>query len=177
MTHGDELSPALLQPDGSFVFQGVMDGTYNVYLAPLPSGLSVGEVRHNGSRQPRALITPNRAAADQKLELVVYPATASAQVSVTSGSHPAKDAQVALFPEEYDIEDPQSGVRTTRTDANGRTTFSNLIAGKYRLLAFSPEAAWRTSPSLRNLVATAARVIDLAAGASVSADLKQTDIE
>ena len=69
----------------------------------------------------------------QKLELVVYPATASAQVSVTSGSHPAKDAQVALFPEEYDIEDPQSGVRTTRTDANGHVTFSNLVAGKYRL--------------------------------------------
>jgi len=177
MSNGDEVAPVRWQPDGSFEIQGVMDGTYKVYATRLPAGLALGEARYNGSRQPRGLITLNRGALEQKLELVLYPATASIQVSVMEGTRPAKDAQVALLAEDYDQEDPQREVKTAQTDANGLATFPKLIAGKYRVLAFGPDAAWRTTPSLRNLVRTAAKVVDVATGASAAADVKLTAVE
>ncbi len=177
MGTGDDLPVLAWQPDGSFVFQGVMEGTYKVYASRLPAGLAVGAVRYNGSRQPRGLMTLNRSALDQKLELVLYPATASIQVSVMEGTRPAKDAQVALLAEDYDQEDPQREVKTAQTDANGRATFSNLIAGQYRVLAFAPDAAWRTTPALRSLVKTSAKIVDLAKGAAATVELKLTTIE
>lgn len=177
MSNGDELAPVRWQADGSFEIQGVMDGTYKVYAMRLPSGLALGEVRYNGSRQPRGLITLNRGALDQKLELVLYPATASIQVSVTDGTRPAKDAQVVLLAEDYDQEDPQRDVKTAQTDANGLAAFPKLIAGKYRVLAFGPDAAWRTTGSLRNLVRTAAKVVEVGTGGSAAVDVKLTAVQ
>jgi hypothetical protein len=177
MSNGDEVAPVRWQADGSFEIQGVMDGTYKVYAMRLPSGLALGEVRYNGSRQPRGLITLNRGALDQKLELVLYPATASIQVSVADGTRPAKDAQVVLLAEDYDQEDPQRDVKTAQTDSSGLATFPKLIAGKYRVLAFGPDAAWRTTPALRNLVTTAAKVVYVGTGASAAAEVKLTAVE
>ncbi|MGC4054013.1 MAG: carboxypeptidase-like regulatory domain-containing protein [Paludibaculum sp.] len=177
MGNDDELAPVRWQSDGSFEIQGVMDGTYKLFAMNLPAGLALGEVRYNGHRQPRGYLTLNRSALDQKLELVLYPATASIRVSVTEGMHPAKDAQVVLLAEDYDPEDPQRDAKTAQADSDGHAAFSKLIAGKYWVLAFGPDAAWRSSPALRELARTAAKVVEVGTGASAGTDAKLTAIE
>ncbi len=145
--YADENSTAEVSAsDGSFVLPSVFQGSYKVRVHQLPKGLGVGEVIYNGARAKRGVITLNPGAPDQKLEVVLYPATASISLTVEGGSK-AADAQLVLLPEDPDPQDPQLDARATKADSEGRGSFAGLLAGKYRVFAFVPDAAWRTDPS------------------------------
>ena len=139
---GAEVSTA----DGGFTLQGVLPDLYRVYVQGLPKTLALGALAYNGATSPRADVSLNSGALDQRLELVLYPATASIAVSVEGGQK-AAGAQLVLLSEAHDPEDPQGDARTIPADAEGRGTFANLLAGKYRVWAFPANAAWRTDSS------------------------------
>ena len=132
--------------DGSFELPNVFQGSYKVRVHQSPKGLGVGEVIYNGAKEKQGVITLNPGAPDQRLEVVLYPATASISLTVEGGSK-AADAQLVLLPEDPDPQDPQVDARAAKADSEGRASFAGLIAGKYRVFAFAPNAAWRTDPS------------------------------
>ena len=139
--------------DGSFTLPNVFLGSYKVQVHYLPIGLGVGEVIYNGAKAKQSVITLNPGAPDQRLDVVLYPATASISLTVEGGSK-AADAQLVLLPEDPDPQDPQLDAQVGKADSEGRGRFAGLIAGKYRLFAFAPNAAWRTDPSFgRQLIA------------------------
>ncbi len=132
--------------DGGFVLPSVFQGSYKVQARYLPKGLGVGEVIYNGAKAKQGVITLNPGAPDQRLEVVLYPATASISLTVEGGSK-AADAQLVLLPEDPDPQDPQLDARAAKADSEGRASFAGLLAGKYRVFAFAPNTAWRTDPS------------------------------
>lgn len=145
--YSDENSAAEVSAsDGGFVLPSVFLGSYKVQVHHLPKGLGVGEVLYNGAKAKQGVITLNPGAPDQRLEVVLYPATASISLTVEGGSK-AADAQLVLLPEDPDPQDPQLDARAGKADSEGHGQFAGLIAGKYRAFAFAPNAAWRTDPS------------------------------
>ena len=141
----------------------------------LPIGLAAGEVLYNGANAGRNVFTTNPGAPDQQLELVVYPATASINVNVEGGAK-STDAQLVLLPETHDAQDPQQDARAIKADSEGRGTFTNLLAGKYRVFAFLPNAAWRTDQTfVRQLIS--GKDVEVSNAAAPNVEVKLTHLE
>jgi hypothetical protein len=91
-------------------------------------------------------------------------------VSVEGGAK-AAGAQLVLLPEERDNEDPQQDAIVVKADAEGRGTFSKLLAGKYEAFAFAPEATWRTDAAFARHAVMGVNV-ELNAGNSRAVEVK-----
>jgi hypothetical protein len=120
------------------------------------------------------VFTTNPRAPDQRLELVIYPATASISVNVEGGAKSA-DVQLVLLPAVHDAQDPQQDARAVKADSEGRGTFANLLAGKYRVFAFSPNAAWRTDPAFAQQMISG-KDIDVPNDAAQKLEVKLTQL-
>jgi hypothetical protein len=145
---GDELGEESLtkvsEATGAFAWPNVFPGAFDVLVVGLPDTLAVGEVFYNSSRAGRKTFVMNPGAPDQRLEVVLHPATGSINVTVAGGEK-ATDSQLVLRPEPYNELDPNQEAQTITADSDGRGAFAHLLAGKYRLFAFPPGVAWRTN--------------------------------
>jgi hypothetical protein len=172
--NGEDLSGGTAS-DGTFVLRGLTDGRYKVEGLRAPDGFKVGEVLYNGTHARGGVFAFEPGALDQKLELVLHPATATIQISVEGGTQ-AAGARLVLLPEERDGDDPQQDARETTADGNGRGAFSPLLAGKYRVFAFAPDLAWRTDAAFARQAVSGVEV-ELNAGNSRSVEVKVSRLE
>lgn len=166
-----DMVPAEVEADGRFVRKSMMPGSYRFLVYPLAKGMAVGEVRYNGSLAERGVVTLNAGALEHKLELVIWPATASIAVTARQGMKAGADAQLVAVREPIDGEDPQADALITRADGEGRGRFENLTAGKYRVLAFPADANWRTDGRLAERLVQAT-VVEVDVGGAQMAEVK-----
>ena len=160
--------------NGSFVMKNVFPGSYRVSVRGLPRDLAAGEVLYNGAKAGRNGFTTNPGAPGQSLEVVIYPATASISVTVEGGAKSA-DSQLVLLPEVHDGLDLMWDPLVVKADSEGRGTFANLLAGKYRVFAFSPNAVWRTDPAFAQQLISG-QDVDAPPDAVQSVDVKLTQL-
>lgn len=166
-----DLAPATTDAAGRFTRPNLMPGRYRVELHPLPRATAIGEVRYNGKPVPRAEFDINPGALDHSLEIVLWPATASIQVSARRGLHPAAGAQFIALRQPIDPSDPQNGAITEQADNEGKAIFTRLLAGTYLLLAVAPDVPWRTDGQLAQRL-TSARKLELETGSAQSVELE-----
>jgi hypothetical protein len=166
-----DIVPANVEADGRFVRSGVMPGSYRVEVFQMPKGMALGEVRYNGNVAERGLVTLNAGALDHKLELVLWPATASIAVMARQGTKAGADALLAAWREPADPSDPLVGFSFAIADGEGRGTLAGLMAGKYRVLAFPPESEWLTDARLAEHLARA-KVVELEVGGAQMVEVK-----
>lgn len=175
----DELGEESLFPvselTGGFAVTNVFPASHRVGIYGLPKGLAVGEVRYNSSKTGRNFFVMNLGAPDQRLEIVLRPATASISVSVEGGAKFA-DSQLVLRPEPYDELDLPQETQIVKADSEGRGSFTNLLAGKYRVFAFPPDAAWRTdSAFVQHLIS--GKDVDVSNDATQNVEVKLTQMQ
>ena len=171
---GEESAFEVSAATGNFVVQNGFPGAYRVGFVGLPKGLAVGEVRYNGARTGRNVFAMNLGAPSQQLEIVLRSTTASISITVEGGAKFA-DSQLVLRPEPYDELDPQQETQTVKADSDGRGTFTDLIAGKFRVFAFPPDAAWRTDPSfVQNMIV--GKDVEVSNEATQSVEVKLTQL-
>ena len=166
-----DVAPVLVEPDGRFLRTGLMPGCYRLQLFSLSKGMQVGEVRYNGNPVERGVVTLNAGALGHQVDLVIWPATASIAVTARQGMKAGADVQLVALREPIDDSDPQADALLVQADGEGRGTFSNLLPGKYRLLALSPGANWRTDGRLAERL-TGATVVEVGIGAAQAVELK-----
>jgi 5-hydroxyisourate hydrolase-like protein (transthyretin family) len=171
---GDSLA-ARTASDGTFRLRGLMEGDYRVEGMNTPEGYKVGEVRYNGVRARSGVFTFSGGALDQRLELILDPATSSLDVSVDGGTK-AAGVQVVLLPEEYDNQDPTEYVQLAEADSGGHAKFSGLLAGKYEVYAFAPDAHWRTGADFARHTLQSVNV-ELSTGGSRAVEVKISRLE
>jgi hypothetical protein len=161
--------------DGSFTLPDVFPGSYRINVQGLPKGIAVGELRYNGARAGRNLMTTNPGAPDQRLEVVLLPATGSLSVTVEGGAKSA-DSQLVLLPDVQGGLDLMWDPRAVKADSEGHGSFANLLAGKYRVFAFVPRATWRTDPAFVQQM-IAAQDVEVSNGAAQIVEVKLTQLQ
>ena len=161
--------------DGSFTLPDVFPGSYRIYVQGLPIGIAIGELRYNGAKAGRSVMTTNPGAPDQRLEVVLRPATGSLNVTVEGGAKSA-DAQLVLLPEAHDGLDLMWDPRLVKADSEGRGSFANLLAGKYRVFAVAPKATWRTDPAFVQQMIPA-QDVEVSNGSTQSVEVKLTQLQ
>lgn len=161
--------------DGGFTLPDVFPGSYRVYMQGLSKGIAVGELRYNGAKAGRSVMTTNPGAPDQQVEIVLYPATASISVTVEGGAKSA-DSQLVLLPAAREELDWAWDPRVVTADSEGHGSFANLLAGKYRAFAFPPKATWRTDPAFVQQMIPG-KDVEVSIGSAQSLEVKLTQLQ
>lgn len=156
-------------PKATFALTNVYEGSYDVTLKGLPETLVICDMSYNGGKAAWRVLTPSMGALDHNIEITVCPATASISLTARDGLKPSSDVQFILVPDPSDPSAPYKDVKTVRADSEGRGTFSNLLAGKYRVTAVPNNANWRTTSSFG---ASVSEEITVKPGMFQSYDLK-----
>ena len=120
-------------------------------------------------------MTTNPGAPDQRLEVVLLPATGSLSVTVEGGAKSA-DSQLVLLPDVQGGLDLMWDPRAVKADSEGHGSFANLLAGKYRVFAFVPRATWRTDPAFVQQM-IAAQDVEVSNGAAQIVEVKLTQLQ
>lgn len=157
-------------PEWRFEKSSLMDGRYRVDVRGLPKGMAVGEVRYCGQPAAGGVFAINPSALEQQLEVVVWQATASLQVTVRRGTKAEPEADVVAFREPFEASNARDSKKAA-ADAEGRALLANLLAGRYRVFAVPKATAWRTDPRLDGWL-TGATLVELSTGASKALELK-----
>jgi protocatechuate 3,4-dioxygenase beta subunit len=145
--------------DGTFSIPGVFPDDCWVHVGGLPKGYKIAEVRYNNIPGDWMTFKVERGEERHLLEIVARPATSSVQVTVTDGSRPVAGAMVSLVREPVTETSLVYTARPATTDSEGRTTFADLLAGKYRVIAFPEGTLWRDDPGLASKIAHAQQVV------------------
>ncbi len=174
MSYARDAPNTVNKADGTFSVPAVFPDEYRVYVARLPKGYKLAELRYNGSPGDWMTIEVKPGEDRHVLEILARPATSGIQVKVTDGSKPAEGAMVAV------VREPVTGTSLAytappgTTDSEGNATFANLLAGKYRVAAFAKDALWRDDPGLLATMANAQQVV-VGPGASASVEVRVRD--
>ncbi len=120
---------ANVQPDGSFAFHDVMEGTYRVSAFPLPPGMYLKaanpEILDTGIAIGHAATT---------IDLALNPGVGKIQGTVTGSDQACSGLTVLMVPENRSP-DPRD-FRRAFTDQSCRFTFRNVVPGDYKLFAW-----------------------------------------
>lgn len=145
--------------DGTFSVPAVFPDEYRVYVARLPKGHKISEVRYNGSPGDWTRIEVKPGEERHVLEIVARPATSGIQVKVMDGTRPAEGAMVAVIREPVTESSLVYTAPPGTADSEGNATFTGLLAGKYRVAAFAKDAMWRDDAGLPSQIANAQQVV------------------
>jgi hypothetical protein len=146
--------------DGHFTISGVYPQKYEVFLSGL-AGYQVAEIRYNGSKVDHSVVEVGTATA-HTVDIVVAPASSSIALIVKDGIRPAAGASVILAREPVDEEVlllTVTGIREAKTDAEGHLTFSNLLPGVYRVIAYAGGVLWAEDPRFHERLASSKQIM------------------
>ena len=113
-----------------------------VTVRGLPRGYVLAETLYNESPAPFGIFVLDERAQRNKVLLKIALAKGSVQTSVRDGTQPASGAMVMLVPDGIEDEVLMKVMKRAKTDAHGRASFSEMLPGLYRVLAFGPGAEW-----------------------------------
>lgn len=125
---------ARAKQDGSFQITDVLEGTYAVHVYGMEQGWYVKSARLGGEDVLQKGLELEKGASGETLEIVISPASAQLEGSVSEDDKPAAGAEIQVKPEP---ETPYNRMRSRSgsTDQNGRFIFNTLPPGKYRITA------------------------------------------
>jgi len=143
--------------DGSFTAENFATNKY--YVTGAPAGYAISEVRYNNTVCPSGMVPVEAAAEHQDVE-VKLAQTGSIVATVTDGSNPLSGGIVLLAPEAAGPDVLYLGyeLRQSTATENGRASFAGLIAGAYRLIAYTPGAQWADDPGFRDRMRNGTRI-------------------
>jgi hypothetical protein len=156
---------------GAFSIPHVLPDKFSVFAGPRPKGYKIAEVRYNNALAEWVTFEVDPAADRQHLEIILRPASSSIQVTVTDGNRPVAGAAVSVVREPITETSLQMTARPELTDSEGRAAFKDLLAGKYRVIAFPGDALWRDDSQLPAKVAAAQQVV-LAPSAAATVQIR-----
>jgi hypothetical protein len=128
---------ASINPDGTFTFHHVPEGTYNISVFALPAGFYLGE--KEASEVLETGLTVGAGHAVPSLELILSSASATFD-GIVSGDGPVVGASIVLVPDGNRRSQPHC-YRTSVSNRLGRFTFRGLSPGNYKLFAWEEIAA------------------------------------
>jgi len=159
--------------DGSFSIEGIFPDKYHVRVLGAPAGYAVAKVFYNRAEVRHGLLSFGEAG-EHKLKVLLAPADASVQVSVTDGIRPAVGATVVLVREPV-TDDlvllSGRGYRQAEAGEDGKTLIANLLPGRYRLSAYASGVLWAEDSNLWQRLASGESVI-VGAATTVMAEVK-----
>ncbi len=164
----------VIRVDGTLSVAGVFPDEYSVRVGRLPKGYKVSEVRYNGSPGDWTVIEVKPGEERHVLDIVLRPAGSSVQVRVTDGSKAVAGAMVALAREPVTEVSLSYTAQPGTTDSEGNASFTNLLAGKYRVAAFAPGMMWRDDPGLAATMSNAQQVV-VGPNASATVEVRVRD--
>jgi hypothetical protein len=178
-TIGNANGPSAVPPDaeGKFVLTNLKFPDHKITVAGLTKDYYVKEFRLNGASLPTDELTLGPGA--NQLQIVIDDKPGVISGTVTDGDKPADQAEVRLYPKDLSparLPLPVSG-GTLRTGHDGKFEIKGLKPGEYRIVA-SPQLAGPRPGGLGDVLyklAAHAELITVERGATVNADLKQTE--
>lgn len=133
---GFGISPARVQPDGTFKMEGVSRDKYLVSIIGLPEGMYVKRVKAGGSDVLENGLDLSQAESAPPLEIVISSKGATIEGIVRREDKPWQGASITLLPEPFRPDRARWIQRAAGSDQNGRFTLKGIAPGEYRIYAW-----------------------------------------
>lgn len=132
--HMSSDKPVYTSPNGEFHIEGVLAGKYFASLSMIPAGWAVSRMMYNSTDMRDTAVDLDGTSIDGSLTFYLTSKLARVTGSLKdSAGHPRRATMVTV-PETLPTDYNPFSLKTNLTDENGAFFFTDLVAGRYKLV-------------------------------------------